>query len=138
MTFIKLIFIATIFVIYFLCYYFGVYEIRLSLSITACIITVLAVLRFFYILYRHEEVKEYFWNNLNAEDTSFVNYGFHRQAIAPQWKYEVEFQEKRNKVIIKRNKGKANLLISLEKLLCHLEILIFFLINITILSFQYA
>ena len=138
MNFKKLIFIALLFVVYFLFYYMWTYEIRISLSITACVITVIVVLRLFYILYTHEQVKEYFWNNLKTEDTSLVNYIFHRPAIDPQWKYETEFQENRNIVIIKCNKEKANLLISLEKLSCYLEVLIFFLINTTILSFYYA
>ena len=76
---------------------------------------------------------------MTDKDKELVNYGFHRGALTDiNWKYEIEFQAKRNAVIIQCNEEKGNLLISLEKLLCNLELLLIILIAATSISFSCA
>lgn len=148
MSIIKILLYPVIFVFYLCIYYLGNHELRLALSIVLCIITSGLGVYILCLLFKHENTKEYFWNNLTDDDKELVNYGFHRSAFAESgssyhpfswyWKKEVAFQEERNVAIIQCDEEKGNLLISLEKLLCNLEILIFFLLVITVLSFDYA
>jgi len=135
-------------ILYFCFYQMGNHEVRVSLSIIVCIVTVLTHIYFFHILYKHMQIKKYFWNNLDTKDKGVVNYFFHRCAFAESvskyhpffcyWKKEVKFQEKRNTIIIKSNQEKGELLISLERLLCYIEILLVFLFTITDISLGYA
>ena len=148
MSIIKLLLYPIIFVSYLCIYNWANHELRLALSIVLCVITAGIGGYFFYLLFKHENVKEYFWNNLSDEDKELVNYGFHRSAFAESgttchpfscyWKKELAFQEKRNAVICQCNEKKGNLLISLEKLLSNLEALLSILIVTTYLSFYYA
>ena len=139
MSILKILLYPVIFVSYLCIYNWVNHELRLVLSIGLCVITAAIGGYFFYLLFKHENVKEYFWNNLSDEDKELVNYGFHRPAFSNiNWKYEVEFQEKRNAVICQCHNDKGNLLISLEKLLSNLEALLFVLIVATSISFSYA
>ena len=139
MSIIKILLYSVIFVFYLCIYYLGNHELRLALSIVLCIITSGLGVYILCLLFKHENTKEYFWNNLIDKDKELVNYIFHRGTLTDfNWKYEIEFQEERNAAIIQCNKEKGNLLISLEKLLCKLEASFIILIAVTSVSFSYA
>ena len=139
MNIIKILLYPVIFVSYLSIYYLGNHELRLALSIVLCMITSGLGVYILCLLFKHENTKEYFWNNLTGKDKELVNYGFHRGTLTDfNWKYEIEFQKERNAAIIQCNEEKGNLLISLEKILCKLEALLIILIAVTSVSFSYA
>jgi hypothetical protein len=89
-------------------------------------------------------LKEYFGTNLSGENKEVMNYAAHYSIHAADgaqlhpfsfyWRKKVSLQKKRNTIILMHNKEKGEALISTEKILCNLEIMLFFLIIVAFVS----
>ena len=142
----KLILYIVILFIYISLFYLGNYNLRLTLTVLEIIISISIFLYYLIISFKHSKLKEYFWTNLNVENKKFMNYAGHCSTHAIDganihpfsfyWKKEVTFQKKRNIIILMYNKKKGEALISTEKILCDVEIILFFLIIVAIFSFN--
>lgn len=132
-------------VVYILFFYFGNHSLREILLLIEGLFTAALAMRYVVFFYKYSQLKTYFWNNLDINDKYVVNYRGHCNASAKEgeslhplswyWKDEVLFQQKRNRTIIEFNHTNGKALITIEKLLCDSELMLFSLIIIGCLSF---
>ncbi|MCF6176887.1 MAG: hypothetical protein L3J71_14095 [Victivallaceae bacterium] len=141
----KQILFVLIIIIYGVLFYFGSRSSREILCLTEGLLTAVLIIKYSIMSYKYSKLKDYFSMNLSPDDKYLVNYSGHCNASAQEganlhpfswyWKDEVTFQEKRNKKLIEFDENSGKALIVIEKKLCYIEVIMFFLVIIAFLSF---
>lgn len=100
-------------------------------KIVVCILPLLTLAywgRFFAI---HWKLKAYFWRSMPEDDKAVINYGWHRRVLAadmPWAKREKTFIQKRNEVLLKFDRERAERFIAVERKMCVAEFLFIILL----------